>query len=54
MTLISGNGITVVVTFLLMLGCGQKEEHTSGEQNSKVGGAVKEAATKEFKIYEGG
>lgn len=34
--------------FLVSIGCGQKEE-----QKSKVEEAVKEAVTKEFKMYEG-
>lgn len=45
--------IILVVTFLLFLGCGQKEEGVSGEQKSKVEEAVREAVTKEFKMYEG-
>ena len=34
-------------------GCGQKDEGKSQAEKSKVEEAVKEAVTKEFKMYEG-
>lgn len=42
------NHIAPLVTLLMLFGCGQKEE-----QKSKIEEAVKEAVTKEFKMYEG-
>jgi hypothetical protein len=35
------------------LGCGQKDEQKAAGEKSKVEEAVKEAVTKEFKMYEG-
>jgi hypothetical protein len=53
MTYIFRNRIILVIIFLLFLGCGRKEERSSGEQKSKVEEAVGETVTKEFKMYEG-
>lgn len=45
----------IAVPFFLALffGCGQKDENKSQAEKSKVEEAVKEAVTKEFKMYEG-
>lgn len=43
--------VTIVITFLL-IGCGQKEGAKSEAEKSKVEEAVKEAVTKELKMYE--
>jgi PBP1b-binding outer membrane lipoprotein LpoB len=40
--------ILILLLALTLIGCGQKEE-----QKSKVEEAVKEAVTKELKMYEG-
>lgn len=45
--------IALVLLLTVFFGCGRKEEGSSGEQKSKVEEAVKEAVTKEFKMYEG-
>ena len=45
--------IMAVLFFVAFLGCGQKDERKAEEQKSKVQEAVKEAVTKEFKLYEG-
>lgn len=37
----------------IFLACGQKDEQKAAEKKSKVEEAVKEAVTKEFKMYEG-
>ncbi len=39
--------------FALFPACGQKDEGQSQAEKSKVEEAVKEAVTKEFKMYEG-
>lgn len=44
--------IMLVIISLLFLGC-QKTERPSGEQKSRIEEAVKDAVTKEFKMYEG-
>ena len=44
----------VALLFLVAFpGCGQKDERKAAEDKSKVEQAVKEAVTKEFKMYEG-
>ena len=42
------NKIALLLLFLLFFGCGERKE-----EKSKVQEAVKEAVTKEFKLYEG-
>jgi len=37
----------------LLFSCGQKDERKAAEEKSKVEQAVKEAVTKEFKMYQG-
>lgn len=37
----------------IFLSCGQKDEQKAAGEKSKVEEAVKEAVTKEFKMYEG-
>lgn len=44
--------ILTVVIALLLLGCGQKEGGKSEAEKSKVEEAVKEALTKELRMYE--
>ena len=45
--------IILPVFLVAFLGCGQKDEKKAAEEKSKVQEAVKEAVTKEFKLYEG-
>lgn len=45
--------IAAPLLFMLFFGCGQKEEGKQQAEKSKVEEAVKEALTKEFKMYEG-
>ena len=45
--------IAVPLFLVLFFGCGQKDENKSPAEKSKVEEAVKEAVTKEFKMYEG-
>ena len=52
MTKIWLHGVLFVI-FVAILGCGQKDENKSQAEKSKVEEAVKEAVTKEFKLYQG-
>ena len=45
--------IVLLLSIAAFVGCGQKDERKEAEQKSKVEEAVKEAVTKEFKMYEG-
>ena len=45
--------IILLLFLAAFLGCGQKDESKSQAEKSKVEEAVKEAVTKEFKMYEG-
>ena len=45
--------IVMPLFLVAFLGCGQKDEGKSQAEKSKVEEAVKEAVTKEFKMYEG-
>ena len=45
--------IALSLLFALLSACGQKDEGKSQAEKSKVEEAVKEAVTKEFKMYEG-
>jgi hypothetical protein len=45
--------IVLLLSLAAFLGCGQKDERKAAEEKSKVEQAVKEAVTKEFKMYEG-
>lgn len=45
--------VTFALLFALLSACGQKDEGKSQAEKSKVEEAVKEAVTKEFKMYEG-
>ena len=45
--------ILPLLLFAAFLGCGQKDETKSQAEKSKIEEAVKEAVTKEFKMYEG-
>ena len=47
------NRIVLPLFLVAFLGCGQKDEQKAAEEKSKVEEAVKEAVTKEFKLYEG-
>lgn len=46
-------GVAFSLLFVLLAACGQKDEGKSQAEKSKVEEAVKEAVTKEFKMYEG-
>ena len=45
--------IVLPLFLVASLGCGQKDERKAAEEKSKVEEAVKEAVTKEFKLYQG-
>ncbi len=45
--------IALLLPLLTLAACGQKDEGKSQAEKSKVEEAVKEAVTKEFKMYEG-
>lgn len=45
--------IALLLPLLTLVACGQKDEGKSQAEKSKVEEAVKEAVTKEFKMYEG-
>lgn len=45
--------VILPVFLVAFLGCGQKDEQKAAGEKSKVEEAVKEAVTKEFKMYEG-
>ncbi len=45
--------ILCLLLFPFFFACGQKDERKAAEEKSKVEQAVKEAVTKEFKMYEG-
>ena len=47
------NRIVLPLFLVAFLGCGQKDEQKAAEEKSKLEQAVKEAVTKEFKMYEG-
>ena len=47
------NRIVLPLFLVAFLGCGQKDERKAAEEKSKVEQTVKEAVTKEFKMYEG-
>lgn len=46
-------GVALSLLFVLLTACGQKDEGKSQAEKSKVEEAVKQAVTKEFKMYEG-
>ncbi|MBI2988679.1 MAG: hypothetical protein HYY45_18100 [Deltaproteobacteria bacterium] len=45
--------IPYLLLLVLVSSCGQKDERKAAEEKSKAEEAVKEAVTKEFKMYEG-
>jgi len=45
--------IVLLLSLAAFPGCGQKDERKAAGEKSKVEQAVKEAVTKEFKMYEG-
>jgi len=45
--------IVLLLSLVAIPGCGQKDERKEAEEKSRVEQAVKEAVTKEFKMYEG-
>ena len=45
--------IVLLLSLVAIPGCGQKNERKEAEEKSRVEQAVKEAVTKEFKMYEG-
>ena len=50
---IVSSALVLVVIFTLNFGCGRKEEGKTGEQKSRVEEVVKEAVTKDLKMYKG-
>lgn len=49
----SRNGSTFLIVALLFLGCGKNDNARTGAAGGGVRQAVKDAVTKEFKLYEG-
>ncbi len=45
--------IVLLLSLVAFPGCGQKDERKAAEEKSQVEQAVKEAVTKEFKMYQG-
>ena len=50
---IVSSAVALLAIFMSIFACGRKEEGKTGEEKSKVEEAVKEAVTKDLKMYEG-